>query len=52
MNKRRKEIIGKIYHIASDKRERLLIDDHIKWLERKLKMIKRLSNLLPMTKFK
>ena len=42
-----KIIIGKIYYIASDKRKRVLKDDHIKWLEEKLKEIKKLSKLLP-----
>ena len=47
MLKREKEIAGQIFYIASDDRARVLMDDHIEWLEEKLAEIKRLSGLLP-----
>ncbi len=52
MKTKEKIIIGKIYYIASDKRNRVLKDDHIDWLEEKLKEIKKLSKSLPKIDYK
>lgn len=52
MTNKEKIIVGKIYYVASDKRKRALKDDHIEWLEEKLKEIRKLSKLLPKIKFK
>jgi hypothetical protein len=46
VNKKERTIVGQIYDIAKDKRKRVLKDDHIKWLETKLREIKRLTKLL------
>jgi len=44
--KTKKEILEAIIKIAKDKQGRLLKDDHMKWLETKLREISRLAGLL------
>ena len=45
--KKQKEIVGSIMGIAIDKRHRILLDDEVEWLEKKMKEIARLSKKLP-----
>ena len=49
--KKDKEIIGQILYLAADKREHVLKDDCIDWLEEKMLEIERLAKLLPNTKY-
>ncbi len=49
--KRQKKITGIILGIASDKRTRVSMEDQIKWLEDKLKEVRRLAKKLPRAKW-
>lgn len=42
-----KEIIARIKFIAADKRSRVMKEDQLEWVERKLKEINRLAKKLP-----
>lgn len=44
------EAIAKIKYIAADKRGRVFLEDHCKWLETKLKEINKLARTFPEVK--
>lgn len=47
MNKKQKTIVGQILFQSKDKRMRLLNNDQIKWLEKKMRETTRLAKMLP-----
>ena len=50
MNKKQREIIGQIRYLAMDNRHRVLIADEEKWMQEKMKEIRRLVKKLPYEK--
>ena len=47
LNKKEQKVIGRILHVAKDKRSHVMIPDCLSWMEVKMKEVKRLAAMLP-----